>query len=56
MPETATILIVDDEPFNVDLLEQQLEEQGYQTRTAYDGAEALEELAKARPTWCCWTG
>ena len=49
MPEPATILIVDDEPFNVDLLEQQLEEQGYQTRIAHDGAEALEELAKAAP-------
>jgi two-component system response regulator HydG len=49
MPDPATVLIVDDEPFNVDLLEQQLEEQGYQTCVAYDGTEALERLEKDQP-------
>jgi len=43
------ILIVDDEPFNVDLLEQQLEEQGYETCAAADGAGALEVLAAEEP-------
>ena len=39
------ILIVDDEPFNVDLLEQELELLGYATAAAADGREALERLA-----------
>lgn len=38
------ILIVNDEPFNVDVLEQQLEDQDYRTCVAYDDAEALEKL------------
>ncbi|MGZ8453149.1 MAG: response regulator, partial [Candidatus Binatia bacterium] len=38
------ILIVDDEPFNLDLLEQELQEQGYEIERASDGAEALEKL------------
>jgi len=45
----ARILIVDDEPFNVDLLEQQLAEQGYRTIVATDGAQALERLAAEAP-------
>ena len=39
MAQQSKILIVDDEPFNVDLLEQQLEEFGYAT------VSALESLA-----------
>ena len=35
------ILIVDDEPFNLDLLEQELQDQGYVIERATDGAEAL---------------
>ena len=46
---SARILIVDDEPFNVDLLEQELEEQGYQTLAATNGHEALEVLATEKP-------
>ena len=34
MAERSKILIVDDEPFNVDLLEQELEERGYDTMSA----------------------
>ena len=49
MPEPANILIVDDEPFNVDLLEQQLEEQGYQTCAASNGEEAFERLEVDQP-------
>ena len=45
----AKILIVDDEPFNVDLLEQQLDDQGYETCIATNGAEALQVLEKEKP-------
>ncbi|MBT7862310.1 MAG: sigma-54-dependent Fis family transcriptional regulator, partial [Gemmatimonadetes bacterium] len=43
------ILIVDDEPFNVDVLEQELEEQGYETCAANNGERALEILAEEKP-------
>ncbi len=43
----ARILIVDDEPLNVDLLEQELELLGYATISAADGLEALERLDTA---------
>ena len=45
----AKILIADDEPFNVDMLEQELEEQGYETVSAADGEQALEVLAAEKP-------
>src|SRR5207302_8229460 len=38
------ILIVDDEPFNLDLLEQELELLGYGSVRAVDGRNALERL------------
>ena len=41
MDPKATILIVDDEPTNVDMLSQELEEEGYNLLTAFDGEEAL---------------
>jgi adenylate cyclase len=44
MAGDARILIVDDEPFNVDLLEQELELLGYATVSAADGREALRRL------------
>jgi adenylate cyclase len=43
------ILIVDDEPFNLDLLEQELQEQEYQIERANDGVEALEKVASFVP-------
>ena len=43
------ILIVDDEPFNVDLLEQELEDLGYRTSSARNGKEALEQVAADPP-------
>jgi len=49
MAQQSTILIVDDEPFNVDLLEQQLEEFGYATVSASNGQEALDKIAAAAP-------
>jgi DNA-binding NarL/FixJ family response regulator len=45
----ARILIVDDEPLNVDYLEQELESLGFVTETASDGLEALERVAAAPP-------
>jgi CheY-like chemotaxis protein len=45
----ARILIVDDEPLNVDYLEQELESVGFVTETAADGLEALERVAAAPP-------
>jgi DNA-binding response OmpR family regulator len=41
MDPAATILIVDDEPVNVEMLRQELEEEGYRLLTAVDGEEAL---------------
>ena len=43
------ILIVDDEPFNVDYLEQELESRGYVTESAANGLEALERVAASAP-------
>jgi DNA-binding NarL/FixJ family response regulator len=45
----ARILIVDDEPYNVDYLEQELESEGFVTETAVNGLEALERVAAAPP-------
>src|SRR5258706_1133258 len=43
------ILIVDDEPFNVDFLEQELEDLGYQTLAASNGQSALEQVKTHAP-------
>src|SRR5262245_15990762 len=43
------ILIVDDEPFNLDLLEQELTDRGYVIERALGGAEALEKNETLRP-------
>lgn len=44
-----TVLIVDDEPFNVDYLEQELEDLGYDTSSAANGREALEAIETEPP-------
>ena len=49
MPSLAKILIVDDEPFNVDYLQQELEDLGYTTISATNGQEALEKVAAEAP-------
>ena len=49
MAARALILIVDDEPFNVDYLEQELEDLGYETISAGSGREALEKVADTLP-------
>lgn len=43
------ILIVDDEPFNVDYLEQELEDFEYDTVSAFNGQEALEQVENETP-------
>jgi class 3 adenylate cyclase len=49
MPGPATILIVDDEPNNIDYLEQELAGFGYATVSASNGAEALAIVAATPP-------
>lgn len=49
MHEPPKILVVDDEPFNVDYLEQELEDRGYQTVSASNGQEALAQVASENP-------
>jgi len=43
------ILIVDDEPFNLDLLEQELTDQGYTVERAINGGEALKKIDSFQP-------
>lgn len=49
MHQPPKILIVDDTPLNVDLLEQALDELGYQTVSASNGQEALAQIAATQP-------
>src|SRR5215469_1562791 len=49
MTARSKILIVDDEPFNVDYLEQELEYLGYETITATNGQEALQKVKTDAP-------
>jgi DNA-binding response OmpR family regulator len=49
MTHLFKILIVDDEPFNVDYLEQELQDLGYETVSAGNGQEALEKVATESP-------
>ena len=49
MIQSSRILIVDDEPFNVDYLEQELEDLGYTTASARNGREALDKVTAQAP-------
>jgi serine phosphatase RsbU (regulator of sigma subunit) len=49
MEEQLSILVVDDEPFNVDYLVQEIEDLGVKTITAGDGLEALKQVQKHSP-------
>jgi DNA-binding response OmpR family regulator len=49
MDSQETILIVDDEPSNVDMLSQELSDEGYQILTALDGEEALIKVQEHPP-------
>jgi len=48
-PRRSTILIVDDDPLNVDYLEQALADLGYETMSAANGQEALDTVAAEAP-------
>jgi two-component system sensor histidine kinase ChiS len=48
-PEGPLLLIVDDEPVNVRVLDSFLRLEGYRVRTAKDGLEALENVAAEKP-------
>ena len=45
----ANILVVDDEPMNIRILQIQLQTQGYTVSTALDGIEALERVKTEKP-------
>ncbi len=47
--EPAKILVVDDHPQNVELLEAYLLPEGYEVATAFDGVEALERVEESTP-------
>jgi DNA-binding NtrC family response regulator len=49
MTDKTLILIVDDEPFNLDLLEQELTDLGYEVERALNGAQALQKNEALRP-------
>lgn len=49
MHEKPKILIVDDEPFNVEYLEQELEDSDYEILTASNGREALNQIRRELP-------
>jgi phosphoserine phosphatase RsbU/P len=49
MSQRPTILIVDDEPFNLDTLEQELDDLGYDALPASSGQQALELLTSDSP-------
>ncbi|HEY44109.1 MAG TPA: SpoIIE family protein phosphatase [Anaerolineae bacterium] len=49
MDEPSRILIVDDEPLNLDYLEQELEDLGYEVLSARNGQEALEFVEAEAP-------
>ena len=45
----SKILVVDDEPMNVELLDAYLSAEGYEVVTAYSGEEALEKVESEKP-------
>ena len=49
MSQKPKVLIVDDEAFNVDYLEQALEDSNYQIITASNGKEALDKIQSEQP-------
>ena len=49
MSQKMKVLIVDDEPLNVDYIEQRLEDLNYEIITAEDGQKALEKIKSEHP-------
>lgn len=48
-PATPVVLVVDDERPIVDLLQDLLQDQGYEVRRAYDGMTALQIIEREQP-------
>ena len=46
---SSKILIVDDEPFNLDILKEELGDKGYVVETASDGSNALKKVEASQP-------
>ena len=49
MPDSATILVVDDDPSIVHLLKEDFTEEGYRVLEGYDGQAALQLAKSAKP-------
>ena len=49
----AKILVVDDQPINIKLLQRKLEREGYVVQTAYNGLECLDAVKAQRPATPC---
>lgn len=49
MNQQPKVLIVDDEPFNLDYIEQELADSNYQLITASNGREALDKIYSVQP-------
>lgn len=49
MSQKSKILIADDEPFNVDVLQQEIEDLGYEAIVACNGREALDQIKRHQP-------
>jgi DNA-binding response OmpR family regulator len=49
MPDNPVVLVVDDERPIVDLLQDLLQDQGYEVRRAYDGITALQLIERELP-------
>jgi serine phosphatase RsbU (regulator of sigma subunit) len=49
MSSRPRILLVDDEPLNIDYLEQELEDMDYETASASNGQEGLQRVAEVNP-------
>jgi DNA-binding response OmpR family regulator len=47
--KTETILLVEDDPFMVDIYTTKLNEFGYSVETAFDGEEALRKINEKKP-------
>ena len=53
MLNKSRILIVDDEPFNVDYLEQELDGPEYELSSAANGQDALQKIQSENQIWFC---
>ena len=49
MTDKKTILVVDDEPDFVSIVQSNLEKEGFDVQVAYDGVEGMEKVRQAPP-------